>query len=491
MCSRPIPPTTRPTATTLPYDILREIFLHCLPDDHLDILQPNSRDPPMLLCYVCSYWRKVALASPSLWSHIYYRLPIRWDIEGRPIIWDLNRFMVDMKILNWWRKNQGSMGPFIRFQFYQERDIEYKESYLEGDIMKFFIEYLSSAQYLDVGPFARYLFRQDSASGFPVAAPNLHTLVAYYEDVAFADIFGQTADPTLTLILPFHIASSLRRLSIHFEGNLSRTSTHSFSNWSALTHLSMQKVTMSPNVWFSLIRGVVHLQWAYFWIAIREDEDDARVHPPRSTLSFLSTLSLQAFNRRDGHSEFETLGSLLQDLHLPALHNLTIYVDVNARNLPHDIMMINTMLKSMPAIRDLILGLNFYPPFDPSLPSANWQVAEKLSTLASSLTHLQLDMTYTYRQWNDRTLNSILSQWKEILSPRRWLDLANPTNPIRKITAFVPKLKTYGPLVECALRNTLPLGDKEQGKKDDIVLEVVSMDKSIDASEKWMTWGAR
>jgi hypothetical protein len=490
MFSRPIRPSTFPTATTLPYDILREIFLHCLPDDRLDNPQPNSSDPPMLLCYVCSYWRKVTLASPSLWSHIFYRLPIRWDIEGRPIIWDLNRFMVDMKFLNWWRRNQGSMAPFIRFQFYQERDrdLEHKESYMDGDIMKFFIDYLSSAQYLDVGPFARYLFRQDSASGFPVASPNLHTLVAYYEDVVFADILGQTVDPTLTRILPFHIASSLRRLSIHFEGNLSRTFMNSFSNWSGLTHLSMHKMTMSPNVWFSLIRGAVHLQWGFFWIAIREDEDDGRIQPSRKTLPFLSTLSLQAFHKRDGHSEFETLGSLLQDLHLPALHNLTLYLDVNARNLPHDVMKINTMLKPMPAVQDLTLGLRFYPSFDPSLPNANWQVSEKLSTLASSLTHLQLDMTYTYRYSN---INNILSQWKEILSPGRWLDLADPTNPIRKITAFVPKPRTNRPLADFFLRNTLALGDEEQGKTGGVVLEVFSVEKPTDASEKWKTWGAR
>ncbi|KAF8180600.1 hypothetical protein BJ912DRAFT_980896, partial [Pholiota molesta] len=58
----------------VPYDVLREIFLHCLPRHRLEIRQPNTTIAPMLLCQICSSWRTVALTSPTLWSHLSYHV---------------------------------------------------------------------------------------------------------------------------------------------------------------------------------------------------------------------------------------------------------------------------------------------------------------------------------------------------------------------------------------------------------------------------------
>ncbi|KAF8177683.1 hypothetical protein BJ912DRAFT_810716, partial [Pholiota molesta] len=51
----------------IPYDVLVEIFVHCLPKYPLRNRQPNTTVAPMLLCQVCSSWRMVALTSPTLW----------------------------------------------------------------------------------------------------------------------------------------------------------------------------------------------------------------------------------------------------------------------------------------------------------------------------------------------------------------------------------------------------------------------------------------
>ncbi|KAF8173120.1 hypothetical protein BJ912DRAFT_820735, partial [Pholiota molesta] len=56
--------------STINYDVLKEIFVHCLPEYALARSadeQPNVKIAPLLLCQVCSSWRSVALVSPRLW----------------------------------------------------------------------------------------------------------------------------------------------------------------------------------------------------------------------------------------------------------------------------------------------------------------------------------------------------------------------------------------------------------------------------------------
>lgn len=107
---------TTSTASTLPYDILEEIFLQGLPQFPLDEIQPNVKMAPMLLCHVCSSWRTAALAYPPLWRHLRYRLPIRWE-EGQPIVWNSKTFFRDMECLNWWKEHQGLKGSFVHLNF--------------------------------------------------------------------------------------------------------------------------------------------------------------------------------------------------------------------------------------------------------------------------------------------------------------------------------------------------------------------------------------
>ncbi|KAF8876056.1 hypothetical protein BD779DRAFT_176331 [Infundibulicybe gibba] len=56
----------------LPIDIIREIFLWCIPRPcHLP---PKPAEPRMVLTHVCSAWRGVALATPELWADILIRV---------------------------------------------------------------------------------------------------------------------------------------------------------------------------------------------------------------------------------------------------------------------------------------------------------------------------------------------------------------------------------------------------------------------------------
>ncbi|KAJ7643759.1 hypothetical protein FB45DRAFT_823492 [Roridomyces roridus] len=61
----------------IPEDVLREIFISCLPDDHdafMDVTQA-----PLLLGRVCGLWRRVAYSTPRLWSSVYIP-PLGFDL---------------------------------------------------------------------------------------------------------------------------------------------------------------------------------------------------------------------------------------------------------------------------------------------------------------------------------------------------------------------------------------------------------------------------
>ncbi|KAL0568739.1 hypothetical protein V5O48_013248, partial [Marasmius crinis-equi] len=57
----------------MPDDILREIFVRCLPIDALparDLLEA-----PLLLTRICRFWREVVITTPALWNSIHILLP--------------------------------------------------------------------------------------------------------------------------------------------------------------------------------------------------------------------------------------------------------------------------------------------------------------------------------------------------------------------------------------------------------------------------------
>ncbi|KAF7346539.1 hypothetical protein MSAN_01882000 [Mycena sanguinolenta] len=60
----------------LPPDILREIFVACLPTERNAVM--SAQEAPLLLCRICSAWRTIALSSPRLWASLH--VPFDWVI---------------------------------------------------------------------------------------------------------------------------------------------------------------------------------------------------------------------------------------------------------------------------------------------------------------------------------------------------------------------------------------------------------------------------
>ncbi|KAJ7892797.1 hypothetical protein B0H14DRAFT_2335064 [Mycena olivaceomarginata] len=53
----------------LPVDILREIFVACLPVDRNTMM--SAREAPLLLGRICSAWRSIVLTTPRLWASLH------------------------------------------------------------------------------------------------------------------------------------------------------------------------------------------------------------------------------------------------------------------------------------------------------------------------------------------------------------------------------------------------------------------------------------
>lgn len=122
-----MPPNESPFSN-VPYNILKEIFLQCLPEDRLDEPQPSIKITPMILCHVCATRRVVALASVSLWMHLHIRLPILWDDNDNPSIRDSAALKRDIEVMKWWRTIHSLMTPFLCINVHR---ISWRESETE------------------------------------------------------------------------------------------------------------------------------------------------------------------------------------------------------------------------------------------------------------------------------------------------------------------------------------------------------------------------
>jgi hypothetical protein len=173
--------TTESPFRNVPYDVLREIFLQCLPEDRLDEPQPSPKIAPMLLCHVCASWRAIALSNASLWTHLHIRLPIRWNTRMNPKVRDSAALNRDIEFMKWWKTNHGSMAPFLRLNVHRKswRDSRCKaqETNLDSEATEFLLDYMSSAHYLDIGQFYAYLTQEGTRRGMRVISFKLCTHV--------------------------------------------------------------------------------------------------------------------------------------------------------------------------------------------------------------------------------------------------------------------------------------------------------------------------
>ncbi|KAK7043194.1 hypothetical protein VNI00_008548 [Paramarasmius palmivorus] len=87
--------TLVPPIRQVPIDILRGIFLQCMPETGFPACR--ALEAPLVFTGVCRLWREVAISTPTLWNRMYIHLPAPTP-DGQPIT---ERFLA---YLHLWRE---------------------------------------------------------------------------------------------------------------------------------------------------------------------------------------------------------------------------------------------------------------------------------------------------------------------------------------------------------------------------------------------------
>ncbi|KDR83132.1 hypothetical protein GALMADRAFT_872316 [Galerina marginata CBS 339.88] len=126
----------------LPTDLLREVFLHCLPAYRNPTL--SALGAPMVLTRVCGLWRSVALSYPRLWARLH--IPFSDDYLGDTTDADDNAKELRLKaikvlqlrcnVVEEWLMRSGTcpLDISIHYDSRRFRDLAALKSHGEGDL---------------------------------------------------------------------------------------------------------------------------------------------------------------------------------------------------------------------------------------------------------------------------------------------------------------------------------------------------------------------
>ncbi|KAF8173107.1 hypothetical protein BJ912DRAFT_87840 [Pholiota molesta] len=417
------------------YDVLREIFVHCLPEHRLAyfaVKQPNIKVAPMLLCHVCSSWRTVALSSARLWTHLCYSLTLALCFSKET---DKSHTFIarEVEFLQWWRKNQGAIPPFLRLCTKSAHRL-YDTSELAQGGRDFVLEYAASAQYLELAPFIWTLIhvkrlKSKASYLFAPSESKLHTLVRRTKNMG--EGLKHSFFDAQILFQP----SNLRRISISGHSQIKYDIIPMF--WSTLTHISVSEIEISLAYWFNLLDGLPKLEWAHFDIEEPCEHEECDPHT-NITLPHLSTLHM-AIHDSEESWEHVQISSLFTNVHLPAVRTLSLSWDICQ---PEHICCVaaelSAILKSAPAVTTLVLAEAFLEMAHPALAPVDRDAERHVEPIwvhAAHVAELRLEAPGCTKRMKMKPLI-----WDMLFTEGRWLDLQNMACPVRRVTIADPAL---------------------------------------------------
>lgn len=387
---------------------------------------------PILLCHICPSWRTIALGSATLWAHLGYCFTIVGEDNNTSNASQTYEFVErDIEFIRWWKKNQGSVAPFLDFDVRKclPDDGDRK---VTGDGISFLFGYLTSARYLKLHVFFWNRIHERIKAGHQVVFPNLQTLQM---EMRLLVLDSSYSFYQVQALLPAHTLSTLRHLHISHD----ILPPHFVNAWVTLTHIELWIVTISLNSWFSFIRAVPNLQWGFFKLILFSIDYST---PPQCALLQLTTLTMDMRGNLpdpDDGLQFP-LNFMFINLYLPALHTFTLYSEgMKSWNDHHAIIELGDVLKSTPAITKLALQKNFLSlsTRDTKDVLARLESVQPIWSHATQLAHLQLDLPSNIPASKDDPITEIVLDLfvRNICSSNsRWLDLQNPACPIQTIT---------------------------------------------------------
>ncbi|KAF8196072.1 hypothetical protein BJ912DRAFT_956110 [Pholiota molesta] len=472
------PPTTTRPITRLPYDALREIFIHCLHRYPYREMQPNTKIAPLLLCHVCSSWRMVALSSAVLWSRLFCRLTIRYK--------DSKLKRSEIEFIRWWKKNHGLIPPFLILSR-KNKDPRVITERLSGDgadEMPFLLEYITSAQYLELDPAFWATIRKELKAGYQVKFPNLRALEK--SELVKNDPFHSVQ----ALVAP-HAFPELRYLSM-VENFLDVDYKTPFPmHWSALTHISFCECSITLDFWYTFIRAVPNLQWASIDISELYDYEyypSANILP--CNLPHLSTLDF-SFNDTPPYVARTPFRLLLGNFHTPSLRTLSLNWTISDKQLEDDSATVDELravLEALSTVETLALGGDFLS-FE-KRGCATMTLggpAQPVWTHAKQLTEIQLELPVTHDRSRAEAEDALGTFVRNIFfCDNSWLALRNPACPIRTVSIMdddqtILDLNTEAFTMSCIQKRaeTVP----------NVVFQIVSTTAGYDVADVRNNWG--
>ncbi|KAF8171518.1 hypothetical protein BJ912DRAFT_995466 [Pholiota molesta] len=438
----PTVPSPGGPITQVPYDILMEIFTHCLPQSsaerHWGWRDVNTKIAPILLCHICSSWRKLVLESASLWTHLscehcFTRKTCKTQAFTSPSL-ELGTGVI--KFIRWWKIKQRRIPPVLSLCHgtYDVWDVRPK---ITGHAGAFLLEYITSAQYLDIDISYCFWIHEKIKAGDPVVFSNLHTALIIHNRER--DNFNTIPFYQIQTLLPADAFPALRRLFI-----MEPKSLHDFiipTHWSMLTHLSLD-ISITPVFWLSLIRAVPRLQFGCFDLAIGATHSLSSIDtdtPLSFTRCVLPDLTMLAISLRctEKVRYLVPLSFLFTRLHLPAVRTLALSApDMIFWENHHLLRDLYTVISATPAVTTLALEYtcHWYDCTVETPTIALPPTTEPIWAHAPKVAHLQLALPLTFMGTEE--LEDVLPLFvRHIFSAASiWLDLQNPACPIRAIT---------------------------------------------------------
>jgi len=417
--SRPQSDDSPQAPNNLPSEILCEIFVHCLPEDSLNHIQPDTNVAPMLLCQVSSHWRCVALGTPGLWAHLYVKLD-RWapSISTSQL---LRRGIKtsDIDFLQWWMGNVRSP-PSLRLELNAPRedsdmstpsstDVQANISDIHVDNGPFFERILTTASGLYLEECFLSVLRE-YLGGRVLECPALNTLSIHsplQEDIE--KMFSNNNTFSRIPVIP---TDQLKCLIVIVDPYYiwDRLPDTEQILWAALTHLSLNYFLFTVNDWHSLIRFCVSLQVGEFSVAdntamAMEDPFNPRICTP-VCLPHLRKLVLISKNHPSHFNPFV-------NLRLPALKSLKLRIpNITTQRL-------NSMFQCFPNLKELRVFIE--DPFERRAEeSTALQMQARILDLPPLLEFLAFDgFESRLESW------SPLKQWVEFLMSSDWFDFGD------------------------------------------------------------------
>lgn len=265
--------------SVIPSEILGEIFIACLPQ----YPRPIITEAPLLLCRICTSWRRIALNTPQLWTFI--TLDQTKEVLKLP------------QVAEKWFSLAGVLPLSLRFNTGPQPDVSLHPS-LSRSLP--FNDVWSRLSNLELNAVHSYSVRTI-----------LRTIRPLLDFSKIERVAVRTDYPLYTDVMSPETFPNIRKLIVSYKHPV----VHRFDllPFPKLTHLCLSGSWLSAQSWSLIIRKCIALHHGLFAIATM---DSPPVAGRETTLEHLLTLKIV----------LHTFGSprMMDNLHFPSLRSLSI-----------------------------------------------------------------------------------------------------------------------------------------------------------------------